>query len=82
MVRPFMVSLCPRWIAFARPWTGHSDKETNNRQRWLRLCREISGRLSGIHTSGLTSLEWLVRDARPHAFRDMPFSGYLSRQKK
>jgi len=31
---------------------------------------------------GLTSLESLVRHARPHALRDIPFSGYLSRQKK
>jgi hypothetical protein len=27
---------------------------------------------------GITSLEWLVRNASPHALRDMPLSGYLS----
>jgi hypothetical protein len=41
----------------------------------------MTGLLAWLRISGLTSLEWLVRGARPHAMADMPLSGYPSRQK-
>jgi hypothetical protein len=38
----------------------------------------MTGLLSWIRISGLTSLEWLARNAWTHALKDMPLSGYLS----
>ena len=78
-------SACRKWIAPARlPRPGrdmidvlHTTKAGKIGPRvaflpWTRAEPHI----------GLTSLEWLVRNAWPHATEDMSPSGYPSRQKK
>jgi hypothetical protein len=59
-----------------------SEKRDDGCLKWFGFCREMIDLPPRILISGLTNLEWLVRNARPHALRDMQLSGYLSRQKK
>jgi hypothetical protein len=72
------VHACLRLLV--REWDG--EKRDDGCLKWFGFCREMIDLPPRILISGLTSLEWLVRNARPHALRNMQLSGYLSRQKK
>jgi hypothetical protein len=65
-------------------WSADETQRKKRRQlpESVVFCPERSGLFSWIHISGLTSLEWLVRNARPMRWPTCCFEAYLSRQEQ